>query len=218
MILIIKHCPTCDRSSDKVRFIGEFCEVCTAEKLLKKTPDKAEVIHCRRCGRVRGPAGYQESSNELIETVLSKELCNSKCKVKIEKISEDSALLKITAPVGNESVTFEKGIELKMEHQICQDCYRKSSGYYEALVQLRGNKERVARMEQKLIKFITMRNGFIAKTEQVENGLDIYTSDRLMTKNFFYINRLVPKASFTLYGIKDGKKVYRHTYYLNVDE
>jgi NMD protein affecting ribosome stability and mRNA decay len=123
----------------------------------------------------------------------------------------------ITYKVNEDFVVFNNTFDVKRIHQICQECYRKSSGYYEALIQLRGDKEKVNLMFQKLSKFITNKGAFISKVEELERGFDIYVSDKLITKSFFPTYKLKPKSSYTLYGIKNGRKIYRNTYLLSFD-
>lgn len=213
---MIKFCPTCNRSSKDARFIGEFCEFCVAEKASKNFPSRATVEYCRRCGRIRTPGGYVANDKESLALVLAKELCSSKCKINVKEFDENSAKMEVELPVGSDSITFEKKIALKMVHKICQDDYRKSSGYYEATVQVRGDKESVEAMAGKIRRFIERNGAFIAKTEWHETGADIYVSNKTLIRGFFLLNKLAPKASYTLYSVKSGKKVYRNTYLLKL--
>ncbi|HIH50177.1 TPA: hypothetical protein HA291_01835, partial [Candidatus Micrarchaeota archaeon] len=89
-------------------------------------------------------------------------------------------------------------------------------GYYEALVQLRGDWDRINSLIRNITKYVERRNGFIAKIEKVENGKDVYLSDKLMANAFFHDYDLKPTRSFRLYGMKRGKKVYRNTYSLRL--
>lgn len=214
---MIKHCPTCERTSKEARFVGEFCEFCVAGKIEKKFPTKAEIVFCKRCGRVKGVGSYFERNDEVVASILSRELCGAKCQIKLKSYDEKMALVQVTYPVDGDWVVFDRHIELKWVHEICQDDYRKSSGYYEAVVQIRGgNREKIQKMEEKIRKFLEMRGAFIAKTEEADYGMDIYTSDKMLTKGFLTYNKLPVKASYTLYSIKNGKEIYRHTYLLKL--
>jgi hypothetical protein len=42
-------------------------------------------------------------------------------------------------------------------------------------------------------------------------------SDKKTMKWFFLMYKLKPKASYTLYSIKQGKKIYRDTYLLKFE-
>jgi nonsense-mediated mRNA decay protein 3 len=214
---MIRYCPTCSRSSKEARFIDEFCEFCVIEKISKDFPDYTRVEYCKRCERIKLPVGYVKNDKENMGILLAKLLCNSKCKIKVKEYDEKSAFAEITHPIGDYEVSFEKELTIKMIHRICQECYRKSSGYYEAIIQLRGTKNKVEPMLQKITKFMTLRGAFIAKLEEVDTGIDIYLSNKLLAKGFFSFNKLVPKASYTLYSIRNGRKVYRNTYLLRLE-
>jgi NMD protein affecting ribosome stability and mRNA decay len=213
---MIKYCPTCNRSSKDARFVGEFCEFCVIDRVSRGFKAQASVEYCERCGRIRTNMGHRTFNKETLAGVLSKALCNSKCTIKVRGYDDKSADVLVTYPVGNDHVMFEKKIALKLVHKICLDCYRKSSGYYEAIVQIRGEKEKVGLMLQKLKKFLEARGAFMTKLEGRDNGVDAYTSDKIMTKNFFIFNKLPTKASYTLYSIRNGKKIFRNTYLLRL--
>lgn len=182
--------------------------------LSKKAKESASVIYCKRCERVRAPAGYVNETEESLATILAKALCGGKCKVKVILFDDKSATVNLTYNVNGDDVTFKKVVALKMEHQICISCYRKSSGYYEAIVQLRGDPFRVEKMKLKFEKFIGSRSGFISKIENEDFGTDIYVSDKFLAKAFFGFYKLAPKVSYTLYSVKNGKRIYRNTYHL----
>jgi NMD protein affecting ribosome stability and mRNA decay len=214
---MLRYCPTCSRSSKEARFIGEFCEPCIIERISKDFPKYARPEYCKRCERIKLSVGYVKNDPENMGILLAKLLCNSKCEIRIKNYDEKAALVEVTYPVGDDDhVSFDKEITLKMMHKICQECYRKSSGYYEAIIQLRGSKEKIERTLQKVTKYLTERGAFIAKLEEVDTGVDIYVSDKLLAKGFFSYSKLVPKASYTLYSIRNGKEIYRHTYLLRL--
>ncbi len=215
---MIKHCPTCERTSKDTVFIGEFCEFCVTKKALKDFPSHVAAIdYCQRCGRIKTTDGYVEFTKKSLGTVLAKILCNSKCKIDVKDFTEKAAKVVVTVPIGEDNkVSFEKEIALKSSHLICQDCFRKSSGYYEEVFQVRGEKEKVNAMMQKVKKFLETRGAFISKIDEHETGMDIYTSSKGAMKTFFFYNKLKPKASYTLFSIKQGKKIYRDTHMLRI--
>jgi len=62
----------CNNSSDKIRFIGEFCEECTIKKIKKLVPHKLKIEFCRRCGRLKVRGEYVEDNDkELAEAILA---------------------------------------------------------------------------------------------------------------------------------------------------
>ncbi len=211
------YCPLCNRSSDEFRFIGNFCEPCIVEKLERKLPSDIRILTCRFCGRVKEARNtFAPLNNASLGKALKSGM---KVDYYVKAKSHDTKNIEAVfmADVDGEKVSFRKTLPYKIYHETCQRCYRISSGYYEAVVQLRGNWERINNLITKLTRYIERRNGFVAKVEGVEGGKDVYTSDKLMTTEFFHDYDLKPKRSYRLYGMKKGKRVYRNTYSLRFE-
>jgi NMD protein affecting ribosome stability and mRNA decay len=205
------YCPLCNKNSDEIRFIGNFCEDCVVAKLSKNVPETATILQCRWCKRIKDGETFARMSNKSLAHAVKVGL----------KLKED---VKVTAHTGKEmdavfifdvdgeKVQYNRKLPYKIAHETCQRCYRISSGYYEAVVQLRGDKQRIENMIAKLTKYVQRRGGFIAKTEDMDNGKDVYLSDKLMTNTFFKDYDIKPTRSFRLYGMKKGRKLFRNTY------
>ncbi len=215
MSLIIKYCPVCNRSSDQARFVGEFCEFCVIDKVRQNAPTHAAVSQCRGCLRIRTREGYKKPSNESMASAISASV-KGKFKIDVMGFTEKHADVNLTYETDGGSVTFESGMELKRTHEMCTECFRRRSGYFEATVQLRGNPERIESMLRKLTRYVERRKAFVTKVESVTNGIDVYTSDKLITSGFFKDYELKPGRSYTLYGLKHGNKLYRNTYLLRL--
>ena len=220
------HCPTCNRSSNDIRFIGEFCEFCVAGKLKKVVPDKVTIERCGRCGNFRIQGQSRHFSNATLGEAITAESHMPGCVAKVASYHVNSAMVDFTCETENGEVKFEKLVMVDTTLKTCQRCYRMSSGYYEALVQFRGgedprlfrkdDKERVAKFTEKLTELVIKKGAFISKTEKVPNGIDLYVSDKDLVNEFFALRKLKPKKSFTLHGIKAGKRIYRNTYMFRV--
>jgi NMD protein affecting ribosome stability and mRNA decay len=213
---MLRYCPTCDRSSKDTRFVGEFCEVCVIKKLAKKLPNKARVTYCKRCERLKTSLGYVDFDDKALANVITRDVCGKDCTAKVKSLYGDVATVSFTFHVGEDEVQIDKKLEVEKNHLICQDCYRKSSGYYEALVQIRGNSNRVESMITKIRKFVTANAAFITKIEELDGGVDLYVSDKKVMNTFFLVTRINPTRSYTLYGKKGGTDVYRNIYALRL--
>jgi NMD protein affecting ribosome stability and mRNA decay len=165
--------------------------------------------------RIRTRDGYKELNKESLASAIGSSI-RGKFKVAITGFTETMAYANLTYYTDPGSVTFEKKISIRRTHEMCTSCFRRRSGYFEATVQLRGNPERIQSMIRKLTKYIERRGGFITKVEEVTNGIDVYTSDKLATSEFFKEYELKPGRSYTLYGLKHGNKLYRNTYVLRL--
>ncbi|MGI0100558.1 MAG: NMD3-related protein [Candidatus Micrarchaeaceae archaeon] len=210
------YCPLCNRSSDEIRFVGNFCEPCVVGKLEKKIPESVVILQCRFCKRIKEGKTFSHMSNGSLSRALRITL-NTKNDVKVTAHTGKEIDASFVTEVYGEKVIFNKRISYKVSHETCQRCYRISSGYYEAIAQLRGNAGRIDNLIAKITKYVQRRGGFIAKVDKVENGKDVYMSDKLMMNEFFHDYRLKPERSFRLYGMKRGKKLYRNTYSLHFD-
>ncbi|MCL5105795.1 MAG: 60S ribosomal export protein NMD3 [Candidatus Marsarchaeota archaeon] len=218
----MKYCPTCNRNSNENRFIGEFCETCTIKKINAEVSESAEITQCKDCGKIKTNQGYAKLDKLSLSAILQKLL--KKSFVKIKAVDFDKSIINAQFSIfkNGEKVRFEKHILFSIKKSMCDQCYRRHSGYYEALVQLRvsGNEfhekemSRLEKIASNLTKYIEAGNGFITKIEKSKNGLDVYTSDKKATSAFMSLRKFKPKVSFTLYGLKNGKKVYRNIYLL----
>ena len=210
------HCPICNKSSDDIRFIGEFCEDCTISALKRKMPNNAEVYQCKSCERIRVGMDNFQLTKSALTAALKTAIKVHGCDFKVVSYNKTDAVLRFKCSVEGGNVEFNDNINLLIRKWMCKDCVRKVSGYYEALVQLRGDTFLVERMLKKLETYVKKNNAFVAKTEKINSGYDLYISDKKMVSYFFALYKLKPERSYTLYGMKKGKKLYRHIYSLRL--
>ncbi len=213
---MLKYCPTCNRSSDEVRFIGEFCQVCITEKLSKKIADEAEISRCKSCEKIKTREGFAVPDKNTIKDAISLSL-KPKCDIFIDSFDWKEADVRFRCEVDDERVAFTKKIAVKVNKVMCMSCYRRTSGYYEAIVQIRGDSVKCENMMKKLINFIDTRNTFTSRVDEIKNGYDLYLSNKKVASAFFEYYELKPKRSYSLYGVKRGKEVYRNIYLLRLD-
>src|SRR5271157_6066465 len=151
------NCPTCNRSSDECRFIGDFCEFCAADTVKRQTPESIDVEQCRWCGRIRLKGVYRPMDKASIGESIESEMKTHGWNVDVVSMGEKDVQAKFYCNVEGVPISFENNVHLKISHRTCTDCYRKSSGYYEAIVQLRGDAGKVERLSESISKFIEKR-------------------------------------------------------------
>ena len=212
---MIKHCPTCERTSDKVNFIGEFCEVCITGKIKEGIRDKVTIERCKSCERIRTPAGYAVPDKNSLRDAIRQAL-GTKCNISVEDYDWKAANVRFMCVVDGNPAVFNKKIATDVKRPMCIDCYRRTSGYYEAIFQVRGPRDPVDKMMKKFVNFIETRGAFISRVDELDNGYDIFMSDKKIASTFFEYYGLKPKRSYTLYGLQRGRKVYRNTYMLRL--
>ena len=210
------HCPICNKSSDDIRFVGEFCQDCTINALKKKIPEGAEVYQCKSCERVKVGMDNFNLTKSALTAALQIAIKAPGCDFKVVSFTKTDASLRFRCSVEGSTVEFDDNINLRIRKWMCRDCVRKVSGYYEALVQLRGDVFLVDKMLKKIKAYVEKNNAFVAKTERINSGYDLYISDKKLVSYFFSLYKLKPERSYTLYGMKKGKKLYRHIYSLRL--
>jgi len=201
-------CPKCSASSEGKAFVGPFCVDC-APINVKVPPRETKVIRCTRCDRMRlGGKWMPFSWKDISEAVVAK--CRGEFEG-AEYIHREKIVLFRVA--GGVEVARHYGV--KIEKIVCPECSKKGGGYFEAIIQLRGQPGRVAGMERKL-KGILEKKTFIAKSEGKHGGVDIYVGS---TKEVLAVlHTLGKKAVITrkLHGEREGKRTYRTTFLLRL--
>jgi nonsense-mediated mRNA decay protein 3 len=196
-------CPKCGKTSDKVAFIEAFCTECYPVNI--KVPDKMEFERCTRCGKARLKGewtGYTEK--KIAEQVLSK------CRGDFESAEYDIATQTAVFTMKHEAQV-ERLIPVEMKKTICPQCSRMSGGYFEAIIQLRGNRAKMEKYATMLISRLVKKT-FISKTDEKDEGLDIYVGNSKAVVAL--IGGLGVKALITkkLVGRDQGKRLYRTTF------
>lgn len=208
---MVKHCPICNASSADVRFYGEFCEKCSSEKLNEKLPTEIEVYRCRLCGKLRTKEGELEEDKRSLLLVIQQQLI--KFKVHLISYSEGKALIDVVDLRGPQALATEKEVTLKYKKMTCESCYKRQGGYYEAVLQLRGDDERILRFMERFIRYVESHGQFIAEMKKVDKGYDVYMSSKALASAYISERKLHANTSYTLSGLdKSGKKVYKNTY------
>ncbi|MDE1851933.1 MAG: hypothetical protein KGH69_04580 [Candidatus Micrarchaeota archaeon] len=209
-----KSCPTCSRTSNDAKFFGSFCEYCARDKLSARLANEVEVTWCKRCMRIKGKEGFVAPTGRNFETVMGSRFRGYS--IHLVKLNRNSVVLDIAEETADGQLSVEKEVGIKYSKTLCDMCYKKSSDYYEAVVQLRGNPSKVERLAASLERYFERRNQFVSKIEREDNGLNVYLSDKRMASEFMSNKRLKPTMSYTLAGIKSGRKIYKNTYALHL--
>ncbi len=209
--MVAKHCPICNRTSNVIRFYGEFCEKCAGEMLGEKIPVVIEIERCKKCGRIRTKEGMKEEDGKSLNLAAESKLKNYR--IKLIEYSKDKALFDIVLDEGRQGrLSIEKEIGLEYKNITCESCYKRIGGYHEAVFQLRGDPERIERFVEKVGRYMEARGEFIARVDKVEGGLNVFISSKKSANAFISERDIAATASYTLMGLKSGKRIYKNTY------
>jgi NMD protein affecting ribosome stability and mRNA decay len=209
----MKHCPICNRTSEEARFFGEFCEFCLGGKLREKLAAEVDVEVCRDCGRVKVAGAFVPYTESSLERLLSIKF--KPHTVKMIHISNGIARISV-GDEKHQGLSIDYNVHLKPRKVLCDDDAKKRAGYYEAVVQLRGEAGRVERVAMSLSKYLEKNGAFVTKVESKEHGIDVYTSDKKVAFAFISSRHLKFKGSFELHGEKRGRRLYRNTYFITL--
>ena len=208
-----KYCPTCGNSSEKFRFFGNFCESCTKRKFSKGLPIIIEISRCKRCGKIKAGGSYVEPTTRSLEIAIGQQF--GKNKVYLIKYEGNKAWLDVSSDTEYGTIATDHEVEIAYKKILCEMCYKKACNYHEAVIQLRGNPHRIGKFIEKISRYFDFNNEFISKLESADNGMDVYVSNKRMAAGFISRLKLHPTTSFTLAGVKNGKRIYKNTYALH---
>jgi nonsense-mediated mRNA decay protein 3 len=199
-------CPKCGRGEDQVTFIGAFCVDCYPVRLA--TPERMELERCKRCGRMlfRGQwVPYDE--RKICAWVVS--MCRGDFSGAEYHFAKRQAAFTISR--GGKELKIERDVPLAVKTVMCTQCNRISGGYYEGIIQLRGNRARVEKHARQLMERLEKKT-FIAKAEEKDGGMDIYAGSSKAALEA--VTALGARALITrkLIGRDQGKKLYRTTF------
>ncbi|MEW6036247.1 MAG: NMD3-related protein [Candidatus Micrarchaeota archaeon] len=201
-------CPKCGRSSDKVAFVEAFCVDCYPVRI--ECPPKVEVEQCGRCGRARIRGEWTDIGRKrMAEFILSK------CRGDIESAEYDEESGEASFTMRQTGAVARRTIPLDIKKTICRDCSRISGGYFEGIIQLRGDPLKVRGHADMLVKRLSKKT-FIAKEEEKDEGLDIYVGSSkaaLEVITSLGVKTLITKK---LIGRDEGKRLYRTTFLLRL--
>ena len=210
-----KICPTCGAKESEQEFVDFFCIDCQRRRqkvnLPYDIPVDVFILQCKKCGIYKIRRWYS-SLREIaqdIPTLFKGEVSD----IVVTSLSERRAVVEYV--VDGEKTVSE--IPVKIHKTLCNDCTKIARGYFEAILQIRGDREWVARMRKRLGREI-MYHTFITKEEEYKYGIDLYIGSTRTLKSILMGEGLKAKTSERLHTAKDGRKLYRVTFLLRQPE
>lgn len=199
-------CPKCGKTNNEEKFIESFCADCYEFRI--KYPAREEFQKCKNCSLIFFRGEWQRSNARRMNEYIIR-----KCKGEFSdaELDLDRGFILFSIKKGERIHRIEKQIDIKFVNSVCVDCSRISGGYYEAIVQLRGDEKKVSkyfRTLQNMLRRVT----FISKIEEVKGGFDIYSGSSIKTQEILSTLGLNYLISRKLVGRNEGKKVYRVTF------
>ncbi|MBI5227515.1 hypothetical protein HY988_02905 [Candidatus Micrarchaeota archaeon] len=203
-------CPKCGRSEEVVEFLDAFCVDCYPYKI--ETPLKIDFEQCKRCERIFLQGKWMPYNESKIKKYIL-----TKCDGEYShaEYNFEKKAMNFTITKGREAKLIERPIPLDLRPTICPECSRMSGGYYEGIIQLRGNARKIEKLSELLIEKLSKRT-FIAKSEEKEEGLDIYVGKSRAVVEVMVMLKEKTFITKKLIGRSQGKRLYRTTFLLRL--
>jgi nonsense-mediated mRNA decay protein 3 len=207
-------CPHCGAKSTEKKFVESFCIDCFKRYIDVDTPAAVEIPVCRQCDRVK-LAHWQEKDAEAIGKYILKQ-CNVEYDTAKAEVSDEGECdISFVITTKGARIEVSEHVGIKFVPTMCEKCSRTTSGYFEAIIQLRGSEENVEKARQKIMPVLE-RNSFISKIKDNKRGLDLYVGSKQIASEAISHMGLKPTVSNKLHGVKDGQRIYRTTFSVRV--
>jgi nonsense-mediated mRNA decay protein 3 len=200
-------CPKCGRSDEKIKFIDAFCTDCYPIKI--ELPGKMGFERCGRCSRMKFRGEWMAYNERKL-----KEYILGKCKGDFESADYDIESQMAFFMIRGSKI--ERFLPVDFIKTICQQCSRISGGYYEGIIQLRGNRAKMEKYADMLMGKLE-RITFITKTEEKEEGLDLYVGRSKPVVKLMSDLGLKTLMTKKLVGRDQGKRLYRTTFLIRLE-
>lgn len=232
-----RFCVLCGRTTDEL--IQNVCVECfTREKSILHLPEKLRGEVCGYCGARKshgrwiepgtgGEEAILKAAEEALRESMAIEASDAEVHVEggVAKKSSDKLFLlpfKVSVKGSLEGVILEsKGTSTaEVRVGICDDCTRRKSGYFEAVLQVRGEEgidrdqmKRISGIVEESLRIRHDKRAFVSKVEERKEGIDYYLGSVKAARR---IARVIKEKfggrvseSPKLVGRKDGKDLYR---------
>ncbi|MDY6788853.1 MAG: 60S ribosomal export protein NMD3 [Candidatus Nanohaloarchaea archaeon] len=225
-----KFCPKCGEEADDLFGSRGLCRDCFEGAVdLVDLPEEITFDQCSVCAsyKVKNTWKDFESDQKLIFDLLrpyEKEEVemSASFRKKGEKYIVNVLMEK---PVKGEIIQQTSEVVLKPEKKQCKKCARYAGGYFEVIVQLRGNisEDMFGELMESAGKVTSQdRNDFISNVEEIDQGYDVFVSSKKMARSMISFLeerfKLEKKWSRELVGEEEGEKIYRTVVSVRIGE
>lgn len=226
----------CIECGKEVKLYENLCEHCFLKKnRFVYAPEYLDIRRCTYCGSIKMgrewcDVSVEESIKFALDNAITVDERAEKCSYDINFDYEDerNIVCEIKAHISYQgmSITEKQSSKIRIKNDVCTRCIKVQGRYYEAIVQVRANGRSLSTLETKEIKNRVAqridvlqksnRNIFLGREEEVRGGIDFYLSSKnagvLIAKELVNIFGASFSESSSLFGQKDGKRIYRMTY------
>ena len=226
----------CIECGKEDKLYENLCEHCFLKRnRFIKVPEYLDLRRCTYCGFInKGADWFDVTVEEGIKFSLDKAIIvddradKYSYSITFDYEDERNIVCDIKAHIFYQglSITERHSSKIRIKNDVCARCSKLHGKYYEAIVQVRADGRNLSKTEIKEIKNRinqridamqkSNRNIFLGREEEVRGGMDFYLSSKnagvLIAKELVQIFGAGFSESSSLFGQKDGKRIYRMTY------
>lgn len=233
------RCIECGREG---KLYENLCEHCFLKRnKFIKAPRYLDMRRCTYCGYINiGADWFDATVEEGIKLLLDKAIIEDdraeeySYSIDFDYEDDRNIVCDIKAHLVYKglSITEKHSSKIRIKNDVCNRCSKIQGRYYEAIVQVRADGRNLSKTEIKEIQNRinqrinilqkSNRNIFLGREEKVRGGIDFYLSSKnagvLIAKELVQIFGAGFSESSSLFGQKDGKRIYRMTYLVRLPE
>jgi nonsense-mediated mRNA decay protein 3 len=204
----IDVCIKCGAKKGDKAFVDLLCIDCYVPKI--EIPKSFQMAICPRCGAVLRGKRWDKANESLIRKDFAHKAKGRDANGVQVDINKSTLTYFVETDKG--PIPMEAPIRVEINKELCDFCRKKSGGYFEAIIQLRGNPKRVEKW-RKILEAKLDEKTFVASEEELKEGIDLKVGSSKAALSI--INELGLrdyKISRKLFGLKQGKRIYRTTF------
>lgn len=194
---------------------GWCAEDWNAQHGLIKLPARFDIMLCSKCNRAKLSYKWQEWN--LADFLKSKAKVSGRLDSfeVLEHNGKFTVIAKGMVERGVKPKTEEHAVIVKFNRVNCPDCSRAAGGYYEAIIQLRGQipDSAFGFFEHEAAKFLVKDARAFYSVKEIREGLDIKMGSTNAANKMAELLKRKYRAeinkSYQLVGMKDSRKIKR---------
>ncbi|OYT35050.1 MAG: hypothetical protein B6U87_00995 [Candidatus Aenigmarchaeota archaeon ex4484_52] len=220
-----KFCPKCGKITKT--FYCSLCETCYSKKFKTNIHKICKNVFVCNCGNLTHGQLIKKniSLNKFIDFSIEKELkkifkkkYNDYKYVYIQAEQKKEEINKCILVKQNKITIAKYNFRFLIKNKMCRTCLISKSGYYEAILQLRGSEKftkDISSIIEKTTDSSNLENSFIKIKKQNKNLANIEIGTKKLfgkiKKQILLRYKPLIKMSYSLHKIDDGKKIYKTT-------
>lgn len=206
-------CPKCGKRNDETGFIEAFCAECYPINI--QLPKKITLLFCKHCNKMLLKGKWIPYNKNVIGEYLI-----GKCRgdFSAAEYDPDSETITFTILKRGTEAKVKMIVPVELENVTCITCSRISGGYFESIIQLRGDEKRVEKYKKIFLEELSKKTFIIKEKLQKTGGADLYIGKTKEVIKLMQELGLKAKITRKLIGRQEGKRLYRTTFAIRFEK